>query len=1194
MGCGSMNSKKGDYAVSSVVSLIFSVSIMITASSAIFFWGSSYLDEMKSEVSADDMSTQFSGIADSVGGLGSGGSKGKHRFEVDAGQGSISMDSSGDRMIISYSLSDHYEFLMKDLDDSDGLFGVDQLRGSSDLLYGKIYRFSNESSNRTLKTPDEEEILNSTNVMFEWPDGEEYTHMLENHTTQWSLFSSEAFARYFNLADGLNYIFRAKNKAGGSVFDRCFHVIEGMKSTEVVSAMIPPSGSSEWRFSSNQSLEGVVRIDLYNETGYFGEPGMNMSLIDQTEFKNDGEEIYHMDLIQLSEAFYAVAYSNKDQNSGVLVTCEIAHDGTIVDPVVDEFVFDDGGDIDRNPSIVHVAGDVYAIAYCGEDVTGQGNGSIITVEITAEGEITRVIKRDTFSNEACYAPDLVASENNGYYILVYRDEAKNGYLASLSISTNGDSITLIDTEKIVDAEDEVCYSPCVLSLSTYYCAVVYRGDNYHGVIQTWRFAIDETVQYMKDSLVYEPNKAYSPDIINIGTNYYAIVYRGTNDDGMLSTVQIGKYNGEIGASVTDSFTFDSQKCYEPSIIHMKSSYYKIVYQGESENGSLITIEIHADGTLDHEVLGWLEFRAEKCQFPRIVLGYNDVYILAYYDTDKIGFVSTVKDEYYGGFENPIARVFVFDLGEVSFEYPSSVGVATTVLENNGVLSIESSDFRVKHDPDISFDVELPDEPVDSWPMYRKDYRNSGITSTSGPLTDTVKWDTSGLGSIQGLSSPIEFGDGQITEGSSPVFAYNRVYLCTDTGIHCLNGETGEEIWSVLSEYSFRKCTPAVHNGRLYAIGDGPSGGSHTLFRLNAYSGEKELELQGNGEETWSPVVYNNRLYYVEYGGGLYSFDLNFENEISKDDWSDFWYKYCMCTPLVYDNKLFVTSNPGKVNCLTLDLEEIRSNSTYGWICRSPVIVDGDLFFGTYYKNRRIVCMDASTGSENWNIELGQSDHVLTTPVIYENKCMFGTSNNAFYCYDIGDQNNPEWTVSTGGMITSSPVVSNGYVYFGCNDNNIYCLDVSDGSEKWRYSTSGSISSTLALANGRLYGVTKSGHLYCFEDPADEEDIDIPTLLMTVNVLRSESEASTSLSGSGRLTITPIADYQRERFRDVYYFKMQMHGDHATEWLDYFVDNHAFVQSLSDSSASTVETPDIGTSQVFFRLSQLLQAVDLGP
>jgi hypothetical protein len=91
---------------------------------------------------------------------------------------------------------------------------------------------------------------------------------------------------------------------------------------------------------------------------------------------------YMPDIIQVASKTFAIAYGNSS-NKGYLKTLSIADDGTIGTTAIDTFNFDASAGYE--PSILHVSGSVFAIAYRGSST----DGYIITVGITAAGSVNK-------------------------------------------------------------------------------------------------------------------------------------------------------------------------------------------------------------------------------------------------------------------------------------------------------------------------------------------------------------------------------------------------------------------------------------------------------------------------------------------------------------------------------------------------------------------------------------------------------------------------------------------------------------------------------------------------------------------------------------------------------------------------------------------------------------------------------------
>jgi len=211
------------------------------------------------------------------------------------------------------------------------------------------------------------------------------------------------------------------------------------------------------------------------------------------EFEN--WNCYEPNIVPLSGDIYAIAYRGND-SLGYLKTIEIADNGTVSDKVIDSFVFDS---INRsyNPRIVHISGNIYGIVYRAETK----NGIITTVEISEEGIITdKIIDSLLYETDYSELPKIVHMHND-IYLIAYQSDQTDGYIVEISIAANGS------------------ISDSVLSKYKFN-----TGKNYHGL---------------------------EPDLIRVTDNIYGVAFRsgsemGTPHEGHLNTYKLHNYNQSNG------------------------------------------------------------------------------------------------------------------------------------------------------------------------------------------------------------------------------------------------------------------------------------------------------------------------------------------------------------------------------------------------------------------------------------------------------------------------------------------------------------------------------------------------------------------------------------------------------------------------------------------------------------------------
>ncbi len=290
-------------------------------------------------------------------------------------------------------------------------------------------------------------------------------------------------------------------------------------------------------------------------------------------------------LIHISGSYYALCYRGQDSN-GTLKTVQIAANGSINDTIQDSLVFDSGDCIE--PDIIHISGNVYAISYRGVDE----DGFLKTIEILPDGDITNVIDTLEFApDDKIKIPDI-SHITNDIYAIVYRGFDEDGFLKTVEIADNG-TITdpVIDT---LEFDTNTGNDPDMIHVYGNIYAIAYEGQGQNGYLKTVEIKdtgdINNTII---DSAMFDGSKGKEPDIIDVSESIYAIAYSGTGDSGMVITAMITN-NGSIVNPTVDAFEF-STYCKTPRIIHISSNYFAISYRDTGNEGLLTTVHIANDG-----------------------------------------------------------------------------------------------------------------------------------------------------------------------------------------------------------------------------------------------------------------------------------------------------------------------------------------------------------------------------------------------------------------------------------------------------------------------------------------------------------------------------------------------------------------------------------------------------------------------
>jgi hypothetical protein len=373
----------------------------------------------------------------------------------------------------------------------------------------------------------------------------------------------------------------------------------------------------------------TVTADNLDGGGFTGE--IEDAVLDSLEF----DTIYGQRpaIIHVSGNVYAVAYQG-NSNDGLLKTVEINPDGAIANNVLDSLEFDTSNGY--FPDIVRVSGEVFAIAY-----QGPGNdGFLKTVQIAADGVINKtVIDTLEFDYQDGREPDMIHVAGD-IYAIAYRGKNNDGYIITVAIASDGDIAKKITDSLEYDTSNG--YYPCILNISGEVYAIAYRGNGGDGFIRT--IEITEKGEINKrviDSLEFDTSNCYYPNIIPILDSVYAVAYQGNGNDGFLKTVQIAA-NGAIGNTVIDTLEFDTGNGREPVIIPVSGNIYAIAYRGNGNRGRVTTVEITPEGYITDDIIDTLEYETSYGAFPDIIHIFGGIFAIAYCGPGSDGFIKTIE------------------------------------------------------------------------------------------------------------------------------------------------------------------------------------------------------------------------------------------------------------------------------------------------------------------------------------------------------------------------------------------------------------------------------------------------------------------------------------------------------------------------------------------------------------------------
>jgi len=345
-------------------------------------------------------------------------------------------------------------------------------------------------------------------------------------------------------------------------------------------------------------------------------------------------------------------------------------------------------------------------------------------------------------------------------------------------------------------------------------------------------------------------------------------------------------------------------------------------------------------------------------------------------------------------------------------------------------------------------------------MFRGDAFHSGVFD-SLPVTmePGLKWTFKTNGPV--ISSPILF-DGKLYIGSN------------DGNLYCLEASSGLELWRFRTGGAVCS-TPAVLDKRVFF-------GSYDgkFYSLNADTGDLIWQFVTAGEKKFSaPGIHGNKP----------------KDSVFVDDWDLF-----LSSPAVAGNKVYFGTGSGY--CYALDVNKgnlLWKFKTNGVVHSSPAIGFGNVYIGSW--DTYMYALDKNTGQEKWKFKTGidtiiynqtgiqgsplikdsllyfgcrdsylyalgavsgkkiwqrynNTDWVITTPLIYRDKIIYGTSANkklialdkhtGALCYEVQNK----------GFIFSSPALAGACMYYGEFNGLFTCADGNTGKKLWSYQITG--------------------------------------------------------------------------------------------------------------------------------------------
>lgn len=345
------------------------------------------------------------------------------------------------------------------------------------------------------------------------------------------------------------------------------------------------------------------------------------------------------DIMHVSGDVFTIAYKGP-LNHGWLCTLTIDNLGN-VGPVLDTLEFDNVNG--STPYLIYISGNIYAIAYWN---TTSSDGIVKTVPIDAAGNIGAVIDTFVFDAAQGWVPAIIHVSGN-VFAIAYRGPGDDGWLCTITIDNAGNiGGAVIDT---LEFDATYCSLPQIIHISGDVFAIDYTAAGAGGN-EICTMDIDNAGNIGAVIGRYEwpapPSTHDEAKIVHIAGNIYAVASEDITNHGWVTTQFINN-DGTIcpfpPCLYIDSLEFDGVNGTRPDIIHVGTGdVYAVAYEGPDNDGWLCTFHITAAGIIS-AIIDTLEFDDVSASYPDIVHVYRNIYAIAYGHAGP-GWVRTVDIE----------------------------------------------------------------------------------------------------------------------------------------------------------------------------------------------------------------------------------------------------------------------------------------------------------------------------------------------------------------------------------------------------------------------------------------------------------------------------------------------------------------------------------------------------------------------
>lgn len=246
------------------------------------------------------------------------------------------------------------------------------------------------------------------------------------------------------------------------------------------------------------------------------------------------------------------------------------------------------------------------------------------------------------------------------------------------------------------------------------------------------------------------------------------------------------------------------------------------------------------------------------------------------------------------------------------------------------------------------------------------------------------------------------------------------------------------------------------------------GGTPSRTSYLPYAPRSELRELWNtrleGEFAGPPAVANSRAYVACRNGHLYSLNLGNGRPVWKYDAG----RELTCMPAVSGRGILLATVDGRVICLDAEGERLWEVEVGGAVMATPLPWEEKVYFGS--SDGFVYCVSAADGTRRWAY---QADGPLeVSPCGYQGYLLAASREGSLFALD-AESGRLLWTYRFEGLPVAFPVIDEGRVYLA-TETGLHCADLQSGRRLWRYDIGVAVVSNPVVRGSKVFMVKGGG------------------------------------------------------------------------------------------------------------------------